>query len=258
MGGVMAIDVVTALFAIVPLIFVFVPRPEAAEASADAAGKPSVWRETVDGFRYLAARHGHLGLLAIAALINLFLVPAFSLLPLLVHDQGGTAVRMGWTSSSFGVGMLAGGILLGIWGGFRKKIVTSLVGMAGIGMCVLAVAALPVMSVWFLVALLAVGVMSTMTNGPILAILQATVAAEYQGRVFTLYGSIATAATPVGLLLAAPIAESLGVQTWFVAGGIMTLALAVVAFMVPAILRIEETSCGADPQTGRPSGRVVA
>jgi DHA3 family macrolide efflux protein-like MFS transporter len=258
MGGIMAIDVVTALIAIVPLIFVLVPQPKGAEASTDAGSKPSVWRDTVDGFRYLAARHGHLGLLAIAALINLFLVPAFSLLPLLVHDQGGTAARMGWTSSSFGVGMLAGGILLGVWGGFRRKIMTSLVGMSGMGFFVLAVAVLPVTSGWFLVALLAVGVMSTMTNGPILAILQATVAPEYQGRVFTLYGSLASAATPVGLLFAAPIAESLGVETWFVAGGVMTLALAAVAFMVPAIQRVEETECGADKPADPDTEGVVA
>ena len=258
MASVMAIDVVTALIAIVPLIFVSVPRPAGAEASTDASGKPSVWKDTLDGFRYLAARRGHLGLLVIAALINLFLVPAFSLLPLLVHDQGGTAARMAWTSSSFGVGMLAGGILLGVWGGFRRKIVTSLLGLIGIGFSVLAVAALPATSAWFLAALLAVGAMATMTNGPIQAILQATVAPEYQGRVFTLYGSLATAVTPVGLLLAAPIAEQFGVESWFVAGGVMTLALAAVAFRVPAILRIEEKEAGADSGANREVDRVVA
>ena len=56
MTGVMLVDVVTALVAIVPLLFVAVPQPENGAAEEGT----SVWRETADGFRYLRERHGHL------------------------------------------------------------------------------------------------------------------------------------------------------------------------------------------------------
>jgi DHA3 family macrolide efflux protein-like MFS transporter len=237
MAGVMAIDVATAALAILPLLFVRVPQPE--RAATSTGRESTVWTETAEGLRYLAARQGHLALLGIAALINLFLTPAFALLPLLVHDQGGSAARMGWIASSFGIGMAGGGVLLGIWGGFRRRILTALAGLLGVGLSVLAVAGLPASSAWFPVALLAVGATATLANGPILAILQATVAPDYQGRVFTLYGSLATAAAPVGLLLAAPLAERFGVEAWLFTGGVLTLGLGALAFTIRAILDIE-------------------
>ena len=82
--------------------------------------------------------------------------------------------------------------------------------------------------------------MVPVANGPVMAIMQATIAADYQGRVFTLMGSVAGAMAPVGLLFAAPVAEWLGVRAWYGAGGIVCVAMAIFAFMVPAIMRIED------------------
>jgi DHA3 family macrolide efflux protein-like MFS transporter len=240
MAGVMAIDVVTAVFAIVPLLFVPIPRPRKS-MSDDAVAKPGVVREMLDGFRYLMQRGGHAAILVMAAIINLFLVPAFSLLPLLVHDQlGGEALHLGWMTSAFGIGMLAGGIMLGAWGGFRRRIFTSLAGIIGLGLAVMFLGVAPA-ALWSAAigALLMVGFMAAMANGPIQAVLQATVAPEYQGRVFTLYGSLASIATPIGLLLAAPLAEMFGVRAWYLSGGLVCLVMGIVAFFVPAIVRIE-------------------
>lgn len=237
MAGIMGIDVVTAACAIVPLLFIMVPQPLRTSA---AAGGASVLRETLEGFRFLAARRGHLVLLAIAALVNLFLTPAFSLLPLLVHQGGGGALRLGWASSSIGVGLLVGGIALGLWGGFERRVVTSLSGLIVTGLAVLMMVAVPVESWLFLVALLLVGAMSAMVNGPIQAVLQATIAADMQGRVFALYGSLASIAAPLGLALAAPVAEWLGVISWYVAGGLAAMLAGAIGLFVPALMRLEE------------------
>ena len=49
-----------------------------------------------------------------AALINACLVPAFSLLPLLVSGElGGDAAQLGWVTSALGVGSIAGGACWG-------------------------------------------------------------------------------------------------------------------------------------------------
>lgn len=241
MAGVMAIDVVTALFAILPLLFVPIPRP-ARSKSADAGATPSVLREMLDGFRYLVRRGGHAAILVMAAVINLFLVPAFSLLPLLVRDQlGGEASQYGWMTSAFGIGMLAGGITLGVWGGFKRRIFTSLSGIIGLGLAVSLVGVAPA-GLWSAAigSLLMVGFMAAIANGPIQAVLQATVAPEYQGRVFTLYGSLASITTPIGLLLAAPLAEMFGVRAWYLSGGIICLVMGAAAFLVPAIVHLED------------------
>jgi len=238
MSGVMLVDVATALFAIIPLVFIHVPRPaRAGGAALDFAN--SIWSEMMAGVRYLVERRGHLSLVVMAALINACLVPAFSLLPLLVSGElRGDALQLAWVSAAFGIGSIAGGILLGIWGGTRRRILTVLPALAGLGVGVVAVGIAPAY-VPALAAMLLVGLVVPFVNGPIQAILQATIAAEYQGRVFTLIGSLAGVTAPLGLFVAAPVAEMAGVRTWYVTGGIVCLAMGIVGFLVPSLLRIE-------------------
>jgi len=239
MAGVMLVDVATAVVAIVPLLFIRVPQPQ---RTPSANGRSSVLAEMMDGFRYLRRRTGHLTLVFLSAAINMLLVPAFALLPLLVLERlHGNAAALGWITSAFGVGMLAGGILLGTWGGFARRIVTTLVAMAALGLAVIAVGMTPSdMFPWALGAMFAVGFTVPLVNGPVHAIIQATVAPEMQGRVFTLIGSLAGATAPIGLLFAAPLAELAGVGTWYLAGGVMCVVMAVTGFMAPALMRIEE------------------
>jgi len=75
-----------------------------------------------------------------------------------------------------------------------------------------------------------------------------------QGRVFTVLVSGAGAMVPLGLAIAGPLADALGVRVWFVAAGIAMVAMGVGAFFVPAIMRIEDkaaetSTTGDDRQT---------
>jgi DHA3 family macrolide efflux protein-like MFS transporter len=237
MGWVLLIDVCTALCALGPLAAIHVPRPPA------VAREGSRLREEIAaGFSYLWRRPGHLALVGICAGINLFVAPAFSLLPLLVLDGlGGTAMHLGGSTSAFGAGCLVGGILLGVWGGFNRRIVTALVALNVLGIGVLALGLTPSWLVASaMVSMFLVGCAVPSVNGPILAVLQATVAAEFQGRVFTLIGSLAAITAPIGLLLAAPVAELVGVRAWYIAGACACIVLSVAAFFVPGILEIED------------------
>ena len=236
MGGVMLVDVVTAIFAIVPLLLVHVPQPP--QSGADSGSARSTWADVRAGLRYLWERGGHTALLAMAAIVNLCMVPAFSLLPLLVVEQAGGAMELAWMNSLLGVGTIVGGILLGVWGGFKIRIYTSFVALLAVGLATLALGAAPTWT-WGLVAIAAVGLTIPLVNGPIQAVLQATVAPEFQGRVFTLYGSLASIAAPVGLAMAAPVADLLGVRIWYSAGGVACLLMGIGGFLVPAIARME-------------------
>ena len=87
-----------------------------------------------------------------------------------------------------------------------------------------------------------------MINGAIMATLQSQVAADYQGRLFTLLGSIAGAMTPLALLLAAPVAELLGIRFWYAAAGASCLLVAAVTASIPAVTGGNEDSpVDADP-----------
>ena len=244
MTGVMLVDVGTALFAIVPLIIIRVPRPRrAAETALEAAS--SIWSEMIAGARYLMERRGLVSLVVMAALMNMCLVPAFSLLPLLVSGElGGDALQLGWITSAFGIGTIAGGIALGVWGGTRRRILTVLPALIGLGVSVAGLGLAPAYAP-AVAAMLVVGLVVPLANGPIQAILQATIAADYQGRVFTLIGSLAGVTMPLGLLLAAPIAEMVGVRAWYLAGGVACIAMGIAGFFLPSVMRIEEPPAGA-------------
>lgn len=242
MAGVMLVDVVTAAFAVAPLLVIRIPEPERQAHAAQTP--PSVLGETLAGLRYLRSRKGHMALMLIGASINLFLAPAFTLLPLLVqNDLGGNAMTLGWMTSLFGAGMIAGGIVLGSWGGFSRRIVTVLAGIVGLGAAVLVLGMAPPEPLFIAAAaLLTLGLMVPFCNGPIYAILQATIEPAFQGRVFSLIGSLAVATAPLGLLLAAPIASVAGVRAWFLAAGVISLAMGAVGFLLPALVRIEDSS----------------
>jgi DHA3 family macrolide efflux protein-like MFS transporter len=100
--------------------------------------------------------------------------------------------------------------------------------------------------------MLAAGFMNPIVNGPLLAVVQAVVAPEMQGRVFTLIMSFAAAMSPLGLILAGPFADRFGVQSWFVVGGVVTILMGVAAFFVPVIMNIEEER---SHKAAEPAGR---
>jgi DHA3 family macrolide efflux protein-like MFS transporter len=255
MQTILAIDVVTATLAIVPLFFVHVPQPEH-PATAEQASQVSVVADLREGLRFLWGWPGMLMVMGIAMLINLLLHPAMSLQPLLVTDHfGGDALQLAWLQSAFGIGYVAGGITLSAWGGFKRRTVTGLLALAlnGVGFAVVGLAPangfpLAVGATFF------AGFMNPIVNGSMFAVLQVTVPPEVQGRVFTVLVSGAGAMVPLGLAIAGPLADALGVRVWFVAAGIAMVAMGVGAFFVPAIMRIEDkaaetSTTGDDRQT---------
>jgi DHA3 family macrolide efflux protein-like MFS transporter len=237
--GIMAIDLVTAVLAIVPLLFVVIPQPEKV---AGAAQKSSVWSDFRTGLRYVAGWPGLMVILAMAMIINFVVNPAFSLMPLLVTDHfGGGALQLGWLQSAWGVGMLAGGLLLSVWGGFRRRIYTSLMGLIVAGIAIMVLGVVPGSLFWLaLVALLVAGFMNPLINGPLFAILQATVEPGMQGRVFTLVQSLAAAMMPLSLMVAGPVSDAIGVQTWYLFGGATFALMGILALFVPAAIKLED------------------
>ncbi len=249
--GVLAIDVVTALIAIIPLVFIAIPQPVRLR-NENETQKTSYWQDVKEGFTYVAAWPGLLAILVMAVLINFLLTPAGSLMPLLVTKHFGLgALELGFTDTLWGVGMIAGGALLGIWGGFKRRITTSMLGIIGLGIGVLMTGFAPANMFWLALAGMAVmGFMNPITNGPLHAIIQATVKPEMQGRVMSLTGSAATAMTPLSLAVAGPVSDTIGIQTWYIFGGVVCLLMGAGAFLVPAIMNVESNHSSTEaPET---------
>ena len=243
--GVMGVDVATAALAMVPLLFVTIPQPQRTDAG-QGSGVPGVWADVRAGLRYVRGWPGLMAILGIAMIINFVVNPAFSLMPLLVtdHFQGG-ALQLGWLESAWGVGVVLGGLLLSVWGGFRRRIYTSLLGMVIAGLGIMVVGLVPGSGfIWAVAALFVAGTTNPLINGPLHAILQATVAPEMQGRIFTLVSSFATAMMPLSLAVAGPLADAVGVRPWYAVGGIIFSLIGLASFFVPVIVRVEENGHG--------------
>jgi DHA3 family macrolide efflux protein-like MFS transporter len=242
MQGILAIDVVTMLIAVLPLFIFSIPQPERSDLPVEANGKSSVWQDFKAGLYYVAGWPGLLIIGIMATVINFLLTPAFSLLPILVTKHfNGQAIQLATLESFSGIGFIVGGLILSAWGGFKRRVVTSLVGLIGMGIGCLVMGILPESAFILAVAtMFFLGVINPIVNGPLLAAVQAVVAPEMQGRVFSLIGSVSAAMSPLGLIIAGPVADKLGVQTWFLIGGVVCGLMGIVALFIPAVMTFED------------------
>ena len=150
-------------------------------------------------------------------------------------------MQLAWMEAAWGIGVVVGGLTLSAWGGFKRRVLTSLAGLIGLGIGMFVVGVLPASALMLAVGIMFfVGFTNPIVNGPLFAVLQSVVAPEMQGRVFNLVLSVASLMTPLGLILAGPVADTFGVQSWFIVGGILTAILGAGAFFIPAILGVED------------------
>jgi DHA3 family macrolide efflux protein-like MFS transporter len=240
--SVLLIDIVTASLAILILLFISIPQPQRQITQADGTTeKTSYLHDLTEGFIYVIRWKGLSGLILLAMVLNFLLVPSSSFLPLIITKIfNGGATELGWSESLFGVGIIVGGITLGIWGGFKRRIVTSFCGIIGIGVGIAVTGLVPAnMFALFLAAALLTGFAQVFANGPLMAIMQAAVAPEMQGRVFSLLGAGATAMMPLSLLIAGPLSDRLGIRFWYIFGGTVCILMTIAATFIPAIMNIE-------------------
>ena len=243
--NVLLIDVGTAAIAVLPLLFISIPQPIRKSVQANGeAEKTSYWQDLRAGFTYVKKWPGLLGLIILAMALNFVLSPTSAFLPLVVTKVfNGGALELGWVESLFGIGLIAGGIILSVWGGFKRRIITSFIGIFGIGLSVLLMGLIPAnLFGVFLGASFLIGFTQVFANGPIGAIMQSTIDPEMQGRVFSLLNAGAMAMMPLSLMIAGPVSDYLGIRFWFVVGGAVTILMTIAGALIPAIMNIESNN----------------
>lgn len=233
MQGVLAVDIITAAIAIALLIFfVRVPQPKNKQ-KADKVTPRSLMADVREGIRYIVTWPGLFLMIVMASLLNMFLAPGANLLPLHVTTFFGKgAQELAWLQAAMGIGGIVGGLLLGIWGGFRRRVWTVLMGILGIGAGMLIFGLIPANR--YIISLIfmgMVGFMASISNGSFGPLLQTKVPPEVQGRVFMLLSSLTMAMMPIGLFLSAPIADHFGTQVSYIVGGSACLIIGLLGLM---------------------------
>ena len=139
-----------------------------------------------------------------------------------------------------GIGIIVGGTWLGFGGGFKRKMLTSMLGLIGMGVGTLMMAIAPPSALWMAVAAaLCVGIMTSITMGPFYAVIQSVVEPDMQARIITLLSSVGGGMAPIGLMIAGPVADHAGIKTWFFLGGFLCVLMGVAGLFIPAVMNIE-------------------
>lgn len=206
-SGVMLLDVVTFLIAVLTLLFVRIPRPPVTAEGQAARGD---WRSQMRvGFVYIFQRPGLSGLLVIFMGISFFASLAYySILPAMILARSdNNELALATVQSALGVGGVVGGLLISVWGGPRRLIHAICAGTALsylLGDFLFAVGRS--VEVW-VIAAFGAAVFIPFISGANRAIWQAKVAPDLQGRVFSARWMLEGAALALGYLVAGPLAD---------------------------------------------------
>ncbi len=204
--GILTIDVVTFVFAVLALAIVFVPQPPTTEAGRVSRG--SLLQEAVYGFRYILDRPSLLGLQMVFLFGNLFAGIADTVTaPMILSRTGNSEVAFGLVQTVGAVGGIVGGVLLSVWGGFKRRVHGVLLGHALSGvMGTMLMGVGQGLAVWAAAAFLGALLVPTI-NGSNQAIWQSKVAPDVQGRVFAARRLIAWATQPIAPVIAGLLAD---------------------------------------------------
>ena len=204
------------------------------DSSAEATAKPNVLRELVEGLRLVIHRR---------LILTLFLFMSVStlseglfevmIIPYIKDVLHGGAQELGLLFTTQAVGGLLAGMFIGRLG--KRLNVANLIGPGVfiLGLMTLATFTVPIfildMLFFFLVGPAVVG----MQTG-IQTLLQIHVEDRYRGRVFGSFGTIISLAVLNGQLVASLVGGTTGPVPLMTAGGLITMAVGVVAFVMLA------------------------
>ena len=259
LGGILAIDIATFVFAIGALLLVHIPQPRRTEEGQKAQG--GIWKEAGYGFRYILKRPSLLGLQTVFMLGNFFdSIPFAILAPMILASTDNNELIYASVTSAGAIGAVIGGLVMSAWGGPKRLVhgvlagwaISSLLGtvLMGVGR------SLPV----WVVASFCGAFFIPIINGSNQAIWQKKVAPDLQGRVFSIRRLIAWFVTPLAMLIAGPLADYVfepgmragggmaalfaslvgaapgsGMSLIFIFGGILAIGVAFAGYLIPVI-----------------------
>lgn len=238
LNAIILLDIVGAILACVTVAISSIPTPELCPETK----RQQFLQDMKEGYVVLKQNRGLFALLWIGVIYMFFYMPISTLFPLICMSYfKGTPAHASAAEIAFAVGMLLGGVILSIWGGFKKRRYTIGLSVLLMGVSNMLSGLLPPDAFLVFVVCCTVMGISAPFYGVQDAIFQETVKPEYLGRVFSLLTSAASLAMPFGLVISGPLAERLGVEKWFVICGIGIIIVALAVFLLPGLREIDNT-----------------
>ncbi|MHA1126666.1 MAG: MFS transporter [Candidatus Heimdallarchaeota archaeon] len=207
---IMWIDVASFIIAVIPLIFVVIPKVVQPEKE-EGVEKKSFWSDFKEGFVFIKNKEGLLPLLGSFTGANFFVMPLFTLLNLFVYTtHNGIETNLAFVLAFNQVGMIIGSILFLVWKGFKKKVNGVIIGIALMYAGYLFMSLTPTGLFWFMgIGFLIIGFGLPMANISSQTIWQSVVPKEKLGRVMSVRIAIAQFTSPLAIILSGVITEGL-------------------------------------------------
>ncbi|WP_322704491.1 MFS transporter [Nostoc sp. DedQUE04] len=200
--GIILLHVTSVSVAVVSLMLVRFPQ---VNTSVVTTAKSSFLSEATYGFTYLTARPGLLGLILFSA-SSLYLVGGINVITVPLVLNFVSVSVLGTILSLFGIAILAGGLLVSIWGGLERNIYAIYGCMLLNGVFIIAAGLQPSLVI-FTASIFLFSLTQPIVSSSTQAVMQKKVEPSVQGRVFAIKGAIEAAALPLGYITIGPLAE---------------------------------------------------
>lgn len=182
--GILLIDLATFLLALGALLLVQVPSPK--RTLEGQAGQGNFWHEATYGFQYIFQRPSLVGFVVLLFVANLFLgFPNSVEIPMILSRTGNNSLVLGAVQTAGAISWTLGSLVMSTWGGPKRRIHGTLLGW--VAFCLFGNVLMGLgrgVGIW-VPAILIAGLGSNIGIATSTAILQAKVAPDVQGRVFS-------------------------------------------------------------------------
>ena len=221
LSSTLIIDTATAIVGIGLLSAVIIPK------QAIQSKGTSVFIDMKIGIKYTLSDKLIGKVLTVYGLFIFLCVPAGFLSQLFVSRVYGETYWYLTAAELAGfIGMVAGGILMSIWGGFKNRVTTMSVGLIAFGSLAIGMG-LSKQFALYLTLMIIYGVAITMVQTATTTLIQEKAEISMQGRVFGLLGAMYSGFLPVGMAIFGPMADEISLQWIMIGSGIALIALSI-------------------------------
>jgi DHA3 family macrolide efflux protein-like MFS transporter len=239
---------ITFLIALIPLLIIRIPPVKIKQANS------SFKEEFLEGFNFIKNARGLLPLLILATALNFLLSPLSTLLPYYIKfDHLGEAPDLAFVMAFLQGGILAGGLLMSVTKEFKKKMVVSAFSIYIIFVGYALMALTPLGLFWFMaMSALFMALCLPVANVSMQTIMQTIVPMKMQGRVSSVVMALASAATPLGMILSGTMVGFTGTANLFLGCallGMLVLTLSWFFTDIKHVEKIEEYSLSSEQLT---------
>jgi len=270
--GVLSLDLVTFLVAILVVLSVPIPQPSRSEESELMAA--SRWQQATVGIRYLYSKKPLFYNTLYSTIPNFLANGALILLTPYLLSLHGSEELLGILTAALGGGHVVGGLIMSAWGGTRPRIHTIRISalLQGFFLALFGVMRSPLalgLTLFFTLF------WNPISNAAYMSVLQRKIPPDLQGRVMSALLQISLIITPLAFLISGPLADrvfepAVGGNWWsrveplvgarpgsgmglmiLISGVLMTAATAAV-YLIPSITKMEESLPDYEPQAAPP------